>query len=682
MIAAALSVQDPRERPTEQRQAADARHARFAGEFTADGRTLDAAGSDFLAFLNLWNYLAEQRADAVRQPVPPAAARGVPALPAHPRVAGPARPAARGRPHAPACDRRRAPTPTRTGSTSRCSPGCSARSACWRATPGTGRRGPRRQRGGREYLGARGAKFMIFPGSPLARKPPRWVMAAELVETSRLFARTVARINPEWIEPLAGHLVRRTYSEPHWSRKRAAAVATERVTLHGIPIVAGRTVDFGRIDPELSRELFIRHALVEGDWDTRHRFFHANRELLDDVEELEHRARRRDLVVDEETLVAFYEARDPGRGRLRAALRQLVEADLAPAARAARLHRGDAAHRAGRRRRPRPPTPTTSTRGGLTLPLSYAFEPGHRDRRRDRRRAGGRAAPGRPDAVHLAGARAARGAGHRADQDAAQARCAGTSPRPPTTPAPCSPGSPAGDEPLLDGLERELGRMRGVHIPREAWELDRLPEHLTVTFRVVDEHGREVATGTDLDALRRAAGPAGARRAGRGRRGPGAHRAHHLVDRHAAPRAPDPPRRARGHRLPGAGRPRRLTSTSGSSRPRPSAIRPSGAACAGCCCWRPRRRPGRCSAGSTTRPSWRCPATRTARWPRCWTTASPPPPTRCIAAAGGPAWDERGYARLRALFAARLAVDDAAGAARGARRARGLAPGAGPLSAT
>src|SRR3954467_10489367 len=167
------------------------------------------------------------------------------------------------------------------------------------------------RRGATEYLGARGAKFMIFPGSPLARKAPRWVMAAELVETSRLFARTVARISPEWIEPLAGHLVRRSYSEPHWSRKRAAAVATERVTLHGIPSVAGRTVDFARVDAELSRELFIRHALVEGDWDTRHRFFHANRELLDTVEELEERARRRDLVVDEDTLVAFYEAHIP-----------------------------------------------------------------------------------------------------------------------------------------------------------------------------------------------------------------------------------------------------------------------------------------------------------------------------------------------------------------------------------
>ena len=193
---------------------------------------------------------------------------------------------------------------------------------------------------------------MIFPGSPLAKKPPRWVMAAELVETSRLWARTVARIQPEWIEPLAGHLVKRTYSEPHWSRKRAGAVAVERVTLHGIPIVVGRNVDLGRIDPELARELFLRHALVEGDWDTRHAFFAANRALLDDVEELETRARRRDLVVDEDTLFAFYDARVPAEVVSGRHFDTLVEEGPAPAARPARPHRGvpdDRGRQGGRR---------------------------------------------------------------------------------------------------------------------------------------------------------------------------------------------------------------------------------------------------------------------------------------------------------------------------------------------
>src|SRR5690606_4937930 len=163
----------------------------------------------------------------------------------------------------------------------------------------------------REFLGARGAKFMIFPGSSLAKKPPRWAMAAELVETSRLWGRMAARVEPEWAERLAGHLVKRTYSEPHWSAKRGAAQAYERVTLYGVPLVTRRPVDYGRIDPEHSRELFIRHALVQGEWRTEHAFFHRNRALLDDVADLEHRARRRDILVDDEVLYEFYDKRIP-----------------------------------------------------------------------------------------------------------------------------------------------------------------------------------------------------------------------------------------------------------------------------------------------------------------------------------------------------------------------------------
>ena len=129
----------------------------------------------------------------------------------------------------------------------------------------------------RDYLGARGARFALFPGSALARKQPSWVMVAELVETSRLWGRTAAKIDPLWVEPLAAHLIKRSYEEPHWERKRASVVALERATLYGLPVVAGRKVAYGEIDPELSRSLFIRRALVEGDWETRHAFFAANR---------------------------------------------------------------------------------------------------------------------------------------------------------------------------------------------------------------------------------------------------------------------------------------------------------------------------------------------------------------------------------------------------------------------
>ena len=382
VITAALSVQDPRERPAEQRQAADAKHARF----------FDQDGSDFLAFLKLWEYVQEQRAaltgNRFRKLLREEFLHFL-RIREWQDLHGQLRSAARNA--GMTLQRRARRTPT--GSTSPCSPACSARSACAR---------PRRA----SSSAPAGAKFMIFPGSPLAKKPPRWVMAAELVETSRLWARTVAKIQPEWVEPLAGHLVKRTYSEPHWSRKRAGAVAIERVTLHGVPIVVGRTVDLGRIDPEQARELFLRHALVEGDWDTHHAFFAANRALLDDVEELETRARRRDLVVDEDTLFAFYDARVPADVVSGPALRHLVEARAPPAPGPARPHarvpddsrsRGDPARGIPRRRRGRRPHPAAVVR----------VRARQGDRRDHRRRAGRRAAPGRPHAVHLAGARAA-----------------------------------------------------------------------------------------------------------------------------------------------------------------------------------------------------------------------------------------------------------------------------------
>jgi ATP-dependent helicase HrpA len=490
VIAAALSVQDPRERPAEHRQAADAAHARFHAAGGAAEASVDAAGSDFLAFLNLWTYVQEQR-DALTgnrfrrllreeflhflrirewQDLHGQLRRAARDAGMTPNDV----PAGPDRIHVAVLSGLLSQVGLREGET-------------------------------REFLGARGARFMVFPGSPLARKPPRWVMAAELVETSRLWARTVARIQPEWIEPLAGHLVKRTYSEPHWSRKRAGAVAVERVTLHGVPIVVGRTVDLGRIDPELARELFLRHALVEGDWETRHAFFAANRALLDDVEELETRARRRDLVVDEDTLYAFYDARVPAEvvsGRhfdtwwKKARRRQPDLLDLTPAfltTEAARAIPAEA-------------YPDAVEAGGLTLPLSYAFEPGTD--------IDGITVDVPVAALHQVDPTPFtwQVPGLREELVTALIRTLPKQLRRLFAPAPDHARAvlarlQAGREPLLDGLERELGRMRDVLIPREAWELDRLPEHLTVTFRVVDEAGREVARGTDLEALRHELAP-------------------------------------------------------------------------------------------------------------------------------------------------------------------------------
>jgi ATP-dependent helicase HrpA len=610
VITAAMSVQDPRERPTEHRQAADEKHNRFAGEWNAGGTTLSADGSDFLAFLNLWRYLDEQRAALTgnrfrkllrEEFLHYLRIREWQDLHAQLRSAA----------------RNAGMTPNESDA------GPDAIHVA--VLSGLLSQVGLREAETREYLGARAAKFMIFPGSPLARKQPRWVMAAELVETSRLFARTVARIKPEWIEPLAGHLVKRTYSEPHWSRKRAGAVATERVTLHGIPIVVGRSVDYGRIDPEAARELFIRHALVEGDWDTRHRFFHTNRELLDDVEELEHRARRRDLVADEETLVEFYEERVPadivsGRhfdtwwreaSRAQPDLLDFTE-EMLRTAQAAEVDRGA--------------YPDHVEAGGLTLPLSYAFEPG-----------------ARTDGVTVDVPVAAlhqvdhtpftwQVPGLREELVTALIKTLPKNLRRNFAPAPDHARAVlarlrAGDEPLLDGLERELGRMKNVTIPREAWELDRLPEHLTVTFRVVDEAGTEIATGTDLEALRRRLAPKV--RAELAAAGVEIERTGLATWSIAAIPRELPVRRG-AHVVTGyPGLIDRGTSVDVRVFPTTAERDPA--------MWRGTRRlllldtpppRSRCSAAWTTRPSSRCPATRTAPSRRCWTTASRPPPTR------------------------------------------------------
>ncbi|MFC4461403.1 ATP-dependent RNA helicase HrpA [Pseudonocardia nematodicida] len=507
VITAALSVQDPRERPTEQRQAADDKHRRFGVD-----------GSDFLAYLRLWDHLNERR-DALSgsrfrrelredflhylrvrewwdlhgQLRQAARSSGMDLNDANPDW-----PAHADRIHQSVLS--------------------GLLSQVGMQDPLAEKKdGKKERKGPKDYLGARDAKFAIWPGSGIAKKPPRWVMAAELVETTRLWARTVAPVQPDWIEPLAAHLVKKTYSEPRWSRKRASAVATERVTLNGLPLVADRTVAYGRIDAEVSRDLFLRHALVEGDWETRHPFFHANRALLDDAEELEHRARRRDLVVDEDTLFAFYDARIPAdvvsgkhfdtwwkrESRQNPDLLTYTEEMLATEA----AKQVDRAH-----------YPDHLDAGGLTLPLSYSFEPGHHT-----------------DGVTVDVPVAALNQvdptpftwqvpGLREELVTALIRTLPRNLRRNFSPAPDharavlsrlrgqAPRSAGGAgidtvRPLLDVLERELSRMRDVEIRREDWELERLPEHLTVTFRVLDEAGTELARDTDLEKLRRDLAP-------------------------------------------------------------------------------------------------------------------------------------------------------------------------------
>lgn len=161
------------------------------------------------------------------------------------------------------------------------------------------------------YLGARGIRFHLWPGSALLKKAGRWVMAGELVETSRLYTRTIAKIEPEWLETVGGHLLKKSLSDAHWEKKAAQVVAFERATLYGLTVYARRRVSFGKQDPKYARELFIRGALVEGEFDTRLPFFAHNRKLVADIEQLEHKSRRQDVLVDDELIYGFYDSLIP-----------------------------------------------------------------------------------------------------------------------------------------------------------------------------------------------------------------------------------------------------------------------------------------------------------------------------------------------------------------------------------
>jgi ATP-dependent helicase HrpA len=292
ILAAALTIQDPRERPqgdgSNKQQLAAEKHARFRDE-----------NSDFTGFLNLWNYLQEKQQELSSTQfrrlcrtefINYLRVREWQDLFAQLRQLA--------RPLGISLDNKRLADPVGNHEGIHISLLSGLLSHI-------GILDERK----REYAGARGSRFAIFPGSALFKKSPTFVMAAELVETSRLWARVAAKFDPLWAEQVAPDLVKRSYSEPHWSKKMGAVMAHEKVTLYGVPIIPSRRINYGRVDPELSRELFIRHALVEGDWQTHHKFFHRNRALLQEIEELEARMRRRDILVDDETLFEFYDAR-------------------------------------------------------------------------------------------------------------------------------------------------------------------------------------------------------------------------------------------------------------------------------------------------------------------------------------------------------------------------------------
>lgn len=295
IIVAALSIQDVRERPSEKQQCADELHARFAGD------------SDFIAILSLWNYLQMKRQelsgnqfrklcqeefihymrvrewmDLVRQllTVIQDLSWSIPNI-RHVREL--------------TVD----PATVNEEAIHRC------------VLSGLLTQVGMREGNSKQFKGTRNTTFVVHPSSPVSKKPPQWLMAAELVETSQVFARTVGPFDPEWIEEIAPHMVKHAHSEPHWSSRRGAAQVHEKVIMLGLPLIADRKRNLGALDKPLARELFIRHALVEGDWSTRHHFFKHNQEVLEQAEELEDKARRRDIIVDDQALFDFYDRRIP-----------------------------------------------------------------------------------------------------------------------------------------------------------------------------------------------------------------------------------------------------------------------------------------------------------------------------------------------------------------------------------
>jgi ATP-dependent helicase HrpA len=487
IIAAALAVQDPRERPLEAQQAADEKHARYRDE-----------RSDFLAFLKLWSHYHEQARHLSNNKLRKYCRENFLSYlrmqdwrDVHSQLLSLVKQMGL-RLNQQAADYESVHRALLAG--------LLGNIAC---------KGEER-----EYLGARGSKFQIFPGSALFKKPPKWLMAAEVVETARLYARTVAKIEPEWVEGIAIHLVRRHYFEPHWEKDRNAVMGYERVSLYGLPLIPKRKIQYGRIDPKLSREIFIRSALVAGEYETRAPFFTHNQALIHEVEALEHKARRRDILVDEQTLFEFYDACLPaavcdGRGFERWR-KETEQADP---------RRLFLTKEYLMQRRPAEVTaaqfPDHLSLDGMQLPLSYHFEPGH------------------PlDGVTLTVPLALLNQltpqqlewlvpGLLRDKIIALLKTLPKALRRNFVPAPnfadaClhailidSSRQPSlsprerdrGEGGLCEVLAHHLRRMTGVSIPAEAWQAEALPEHLRMNIKVVAADGHEVAMGRDLPSL-------------------------------------------------------------------------------------------------------------------------------------------------------------------------------------
>jgi ATP-dependent helicase HrpA len=484
VIAAALSVQDPRERPLEKQQAADEAHHAYKDE-----------RSDFIGLLKLWREIEQQRRHLSRRKFQRYCrdnflswTRVQEWHDIHHQL--------RGQMH----EMGYKENSTEAGY-----------DEIHRAllTGLLSHIGFRKSGKEREYLGGRNSRFHLFPGSGLFKSQPKWLMAAELVETSRLYARTNAAIQPDWIESAAGHLVKRNYSEPHWEKNRGQVAGFEKVTLFGVTLVARRKINFGPIDPQVAREIFIRSALVEGDFETRAPFWRHNRELIDDLENLEHMTRRRDLLVDEQVVYQYYDQRIPegiystpefDRWLRKVTVTQpkLLHMRIEDLMRHTEVV--ETAH----------DYPEQFDIGGVKLPLSYRFEPGSED-----------------DGVTLR-------IPVEVLNQVSEERCEWLVPgllrerivallralpknlRKSFVPVPeyadaCLRALEPSEKPLTRALAEYLKSSTGVYIPEDAWQEHAIPDYLRMNFVLLDVQGRPLGESRDLQALKRKHGnPQGA----------------------------------------------------------------------------------------------------------------------------------------------------------------------------
>ena len=474
VVAAALSVQDPRERPLDKQAAADQRHAKFADE-----------RSDFLAFLKLWkvqeqpglrrfcreNFLSVARLrewkDVHRQ-----LQETVNELEWKPSRADPEKPEGFRALH-------RALLAGLLGNVGMKKDEDSA------------------------YTGARGIKFWVHPGS-WTKKPGRWIVAAELVETSRLYARTVASVDPLWLEELGAHLLKRSRENPHWEKSRAQVVTNERGTLYGLPVYLNRRVHYGPFDPDASRDIFIRSALVEGEYDTRAPFFAHNQRLAHDIERMEHKSRRPDILVDDELIFAFYQSRVPAGIHNGADFEKWrMEAERADP-KLLHLRRDDLMRHeaAGITTSNFPPQ---ARFGHSSFELEYHHEPGSpRD--------------GVTMTVPVALLNQVPATrtewlvpGLLKEKVQAYAKSMPQRLRHKLGPlaefaAQFAQEVPPSDLPLAQALARHIRAEHNVEVPVDAFRPDSAPPHLHMNFRVVDEDGRQLGMGRNLAELKRELG--------------------------------------------------------------------------------------------------------------------------------------------------------------------------------